>query len=401
MSVIMKFGGTSVGTIEKIHQVAQHIKKVKEEEQHVVIVVSAMGKSTDHLIQLAKQVSNNLDKREIDTLLATGEQQTIALLSIALNGIGVDAISLTGFQAGFKTTSTHTKSIIKDVDVSRVMTHLKEGKVVVVAGFQGMSDTGDITTLGRGGSDTSAVALAAKLGYKCEIYTDVDGIYTVDPRVYKDASKLDYISYDELMEMASKGAGVIETRSVELASKFHVPLYIARSLSVKGSGTYIMEQNYLFEEKPITGISITDDVVMVTLESSFNGVKDIKDVFNVISSENINLDMISQNIDKLNKLVISFSIDLEDLDTLKECMKNNESVFGKFTTDTTKDLVKIGLVGVGMASNFGVAAKVFDILSDQGVVFYTVSTSEISISCTVDKQNKEEAVSALAIGFNL
>lgn len=401
MSVVMKFGGTSVGTVEQLSSIANHIKQVKNEEKNIVIVVSAMGKSTDHLINLAKQVSSNLDKREIDALLATGEQQTIALLTIALKSVGVNAISLTGFQAGFRTTSSHTKGIIKDVDVTRVVSHLKEDKVVVVAGFQGMSDHGDITTLGRGGSDTSAVALAAKLGYKCEIYTDVDGIYSVDPRVYKDAKKLDYISYDELMEMASKGAGVIETRSVELASKFNVPLYIARSLSEKGSGTIIMKENYLFEEKPITGISITNDVVMVTLESDFSGVENIKDVFNLISSENINLDMISQNIDRSNKLVISFSIDLEDLKDLEKCIKENSEIFGKFQTETTSDLVKLGLVGVGMASNFGVAAKVFDILATNNIPFYTVSTSEISISCTVDKKNKNEAVSALAIGFNL
>lgn len=400
MSVVMKFGGTSVSTPEKITNISKYIKETKKEEKNIVVVVSAMGKSTDHLLTLAKSVGHKMDKRELDTLLATGEQQTIALLSIALKSIGVDAISLTGFQAGFKTTSSHTKGIIKDIEIERVSTHLREGKVVVVAGFQGMSETGDITTLGRGGSDTSAVALAAKLGYICEIYTDVDGIYTVDPRVYDNAKKIDYISYEELMEMASKGAGVIETRSVELASKFNVPLYIARSLSLKGSGTYIMKENYLFEAKPITGISITDDVVMVTLEREFNGVDSIKDVFNCISNENINLDMISQNVDKDNRLVISFSLDLEDLDTLNETIKTND-VFEEFKVDITKDLIKLGLVGVGMASNFGVAAKVFDILASNHIPFYTVSTSEISISCTVDKESKNKAVNSLALGFGL
>ena len=400
MSVVMKFGGTSVSTTEKISQIANYIKQVKNEEENIVIVVSAMGKSTDHLISLAKQVSEKLDKREIDTLLATGEQQTIALLAIALKAQGVDAISLTGFQAGFRTTSSHTKGIIKDVDVTRVLSHLKQGQVVVVAGFQGMSDKGDITTLGRGGSDTSAVALAAKLGYKCEIYTDVDGIYTVDPRVYKDAKHLSNLSYDELMEMASKGAGVIETRSVELASKYNVPLYIARSLSKKGSGTYIMKNNYLFEEKPITGISITDEVVMVTLKSTITSIKEIKNVFNSISRHNINLDMISQNIEQEN-LVVSFSIDLDDLETLEECMAENSETFNHFNVSTTKDLVKLGIVGVGMASNFGVAAKVFDILANRNIPFYTVSTSEISISCTIDKENKSSAVEGLALGFEL
>ena len=400
MSVVMKFGGTSVGTTEQISQIADYIRNVKNEEENIVIVVSAMGKSTDHLISLAKQVSEKLDKREIDTLLATGEQQTIALLAIALKSKGVDAISLTGFQAGFRTTSSHTKGIIKDVDVTRVQSHLEQGQVVVVAGFQGMSDSGDITTLGRGGSDTSAVALAAKLGYKCEIYTDVDGIYTVDPRVYKNAKHISTLSYEELMEMASKGAGVIETRSVELASKYNVPLYIARSLSKKGSGTYIMNSNYLFEEKPITGISITDEVVMVTLKSTIESLSEIKNVFNSISEHNINLDMISQNIEHDN-VVISFSIDLADLETFEECMITHSDVYNHFDVSTTKDLIKLAIVGVGMASNFGVAAKVFDILANRNIPFYTVSTSEISISCTIDSIHKDCAVEGLALGFEL
>ncbi len=401
MGVVMKFGGTSVGTIEHINDVAHHIKKIKEEQEKIVIVVSAMGKKTDELIDLAKQLSKDLPRREIDTLLATGEQQTIALLTIALKAIGVDAISLTGFQAGFITTSSHTKGIIKDVDITRILQHLKTNKVVVVAGFQGITNEGDITTLGRGGSDTSAVALAAKLGYPCEIYTDVDGIYTVDPKLYKNAKKLNELSFEEMMEMASLGAGVVETRSIELAKKYNVPLYIAKSLSKKGTGTYIMNETYLFEEKPITGISVTDNVAMVTLEGVSNNFYVVSSVFNLLSNESINLDMISQSIDKENNLVISFSIDDEDVSSFNNLVKENQNIFNNVKTEVSQDLIKLSLVGVGMASNFGVAAKVFDTLAKAKIPFYHISTSEISISCTVSLKDKTLAVENLAKAFNL
>lgn len=396
----MKYGGTSVATIEKIDQIAQYVSQVKEVEKNIVIVVSAMGKSTDELIQLAKELSPNLPRRELDTLLSTGEQKTIALLTIALKKHGVDAISLTGFQAGFVTTSTHTKGIIKDVKIDRVSQHLNMGQVVVVAGFQGMSESGDITTLGRGGSDTSAVALAAKLGYRAEIYTDVDGIYTVDPRVYKKARKLDKLSFEEMMEMASLGAGVIETRSVELAKKFNVELYIARSLSEKGSGTYIMNDQYLFESKPITGISVTNNVAMVTLEGQNNQVT-AAHVFQAVSNENIILDMINQTIDDKNNLVISFSIDMDDIDLFEESIEKNPQIFESFNVEIRKSICKLSLVGVGMATNFGVASKVFTTLTNNGITYYHISTSEISISCTIDEDLQGKAVNALAGEFRL
>jgi aspartate kinase len=308
---------------------------------------------------------------------------------------------LTGFQAGFVTTSSHTKGIIKDIDIDRVLRHLKEEKAVVVAGFQGISEDGDITTLGRGGSDTSAVALAAKLGYKCEIYTDVDGIYTVDPRVYNKAKKIDTISYEELMEMALQGAGVIETRSVELAKKFNVPLYIAKSLSQEGSGTFIMNENYLFESKPITGISITENVAMVTLEQSKSNPKAITNIFNLVTKESISLDMISQNVDKQNNVVVSFSMNYDDLQTFLDLESKNPQAFEGIKVESQTGLIKLSLVGVGMASNFGVASKVFDTLTSQDIPMYTVSTSEISISITTDSSYKGQATKALAEAFHL
>lgn len=295
MGRVLKFGGTSVATTSHIKNIASYIKEQGDDE--IVVVVSAMGKYTDELIKLASDITIDIDKRELDMLLATGEQQTIALLTIALKEVGVNAISYTGAQAGVITTDDHSKGIIKDVNISRVRESLDQGLVVVVAGFQGVTESGNISTLGRGGSDTSCVALAAKLGFDAEIYTDVDGIYTVDPRVFKDAKKLDKISYEEMMEMASLGAGVIETRSVELAKKYNVPLYIARSLSEKGSGTMI-ENGYLFEDKPITGLSIKKDIVMVTLEDVTCDIAVVSNVFKLVSEQNISVDMINQNVDK-------------------------------------------------------------------------------------------------------
>lgn len=233
MNIVEKYGGTSVGTIEQIKKIALHAKKMKEQGHQLIIVASAMGKTTNQLIELASSVTDNPNKRELDSLLSTGEQQTITLLAMAINALGVNAVSLTGYQAGFLTSHHHSHALIKDIDTTTLQSHLNDGKVVVVAGFQGATEYGDITTLGRGGSDTTAVALAAKLGFDCHIFTDVDGIYTIDPRLYVKAKKLKSISYEEMMQMACLGAGVLETRSVELASKYNVNLFLGRALDRK------------------------------------------------------------------------------------------------------------------------------------------------------------------------
>ncbi|MCF7926690.1 MAG: aspartate kinase [Candidatus Izimaplasma sp.] len=400
MGIVLKYGGTSLSSINQIKDIAKYIKKLKEKERKVVVVVSAMGKTTDYLISLAKKITSDIPPRELDTLLSTGEQQTIALLTMALKNNRVDAVSLTGQQAGLITTKSHTKGIIRDVRAERVITHLNNNQVVVVAGFQGISAEGDITTLGRGGSDTSAVAIAAKLGFKCHIYTDVKGIYTVDPRVYKQAKQIKEISYIETMEMSALGTSVLETRSVELAKKYNVKLYLAASLSQEGSGTYIMNKEYLFEEKPITGISVTDNVVMITLEGESHMLKNLSNLFKKVSEENINLDMISQNTDKENNLVLSFSIDYDDLTIFNQLIKNTETL-DEFMIESKTDLIKISLVGVGMASHFGIASRVFSTLSKANISYYHVSTSEISISCTVDKVSKEKAIEKLAKEFDL
>lgn len=400
MGVVLKYGGTSVASTEKLMNIASYIKTIKDEEP-IVIVVSAMGKTTDELVSLAKEFTNDLHQREMDTLLSIGEQKTIALMTMALHKEGIDAISLTGAQAGFITTPSYTKGIIKDINITRITGYLNAGKVVVVAGFQGMTEDGDITTLGRGGSDTSAVALAAKLGYRCEIYTDVDGIHTVDPRYYPQSKKMDQISYTECMEMSVHGAGIIETRAVELAKKYNVKLYIAKSLSEKGSGTMIMNESYLFEDKPITGIAITESVVMLTIQGKNQDNQMISQAFELISQANINLDMISQSIDQMNQVVISFSIDEDDLIDIEKLVKANPQVFKDFKVSVKKNLVKLSLIGVGMASHFGVASKVFTTLNKANISFYHVSTSEISISCTIDNHYKNEAVHILSKEFHL
>jgi aspartate kinase len=267
-TIVQKYGGTSVGSIDKMKDIAKKVIKQRDKGNDVVVVVSAMGKSTDRLVEMAKEISQNPCKRELDMLMSTGEQVSISLLSMIFKEQGYDSISLTGFQAGIKTEGFHTKNRVAEINIDIIKNHLSEGKVVVVAGFQGINENGDITTLGRGGSDTTAVALAAKLNCTCEIYTDVEGIYSVDPRVYSKAKKLDYISYEEMMELSSLGAGVMETRAVEIGFKYNIPIYVALN---KGDikGTYIKEYDENMEQKVITGLTSTDDVLMVTMNNPY------------------------------------------------------------------------------------------------------------------------------------
>ena len=401
MGTVMKFGGTSVATVEKMQSIAKFVRNRRETGESIVVVVSAMGKTTDRLVEMAANLSEHPDPRELDMLLSTGEQQSVALLAMGLDAEGVAAISMTGAQAGIRTEGKYTRNRIANIDASAIEAQHSMGRVVVVAGFQGMNEAGDITTLGRGGSDTTAVALAAKLGFACEIYTDVDGIYTVDPRHYPKAKRLSHLTYTECMEMSALGAGVIETRSVELAKKYNVELYIARSLSTQGSGTTIMNEDYMFEAKPITGLSITDNVVMITLKGIDNDNRRVAGIFQVVSDHNINLDMISQTIDQHNRLVLSFSIDGDDLEEWHQLQSGHENLFRGLDIETHDNLVKLSLIGVGMASHFGVAARVFETLADADIPFYHVSTSEISISVTVDNAHQNPAIHRLAEVFQL
>ena len=400
MRVVQKYGGTSVGTIERIQNIARHLAKLKKEGNDLVVVVSAMGKMTDELIAKAKALNPNPNRRELDRLMSTGEQQSIALLSIALHTEGVEAISLTGIQAGISTTGLHTKSKIKDIDSSRIESHLNEDKIVIVAGFQGFNEDGDVTTLGRGGSDTSAVALAAALKCRCEIYTDVDGIYTVDPRAYSPAKKLDTISYEEMMEMSNLGAGVMEVRAVELGKKYGVEIYVARSLGNE-SGTYIKERDDKMEAKLITGLSINDNILMVGVKNIPNNPKDIALIFVELGKAHVNVDMISQSLLNKEILDLSFTCPLTEEDLFDNAMEIIKEKLPSIEVCKKIDTVKVSLVGIGMMSHSGVAANIFQIFAKEDVKFYQVTTSEISISYTIDRKNREKAVNALAKEFGL
>lgn len=398
--VVQKYGGSSVATIEKIKAVAERVIERKKKGDEVVVVVSAMGKTTDHLINMAKEISPNPNRRELDMLMSTGEQVSIALLSIAFQQFGYDAISLTGFQAGILTEGMHTKNRIADVRIENVKKHLDEGKIVIVAGFQGINQFGDITTLGRGGSDTSAVALASKLKCTCEIYTDVEGIYNVDPRMYSNAKKLDNISYEEMMEMASLGAGVMEARAVEIACKYNIPIYVALNTGEK-LGTYIKEYDETMENKAITGLTASDDVLMVTIRNVPCKAKSIALIFERIAKYNVNIDMISQTAPLDGYVNVSFTTSKEDIYTIDDITKEIKKEIPTIKVSKELDISKISVVGIGMMKQSGVAAKVFTILSENNIEFKQVTTSEISISYTIDSKDKGRAVTALAKELNL
>jgi len=366
-----------------------------------VIVASAMGGTTDDLITLAHQFGDEVPKRELDALLATGEQKTVALLAIALQNLGVPAVSMTGFQSGFITTDHYSKARIKEINTERTEQFLKEGKVVVLAGFQGISEEGDITTLGRGGSDTTAVAIAAQLGWDCEIYTDVDAIHTADPKIYPNAKKLDQITYEEIMELTSSGAGILETRSVELAKKYNVKLFIGKSLEEdKRKGTYVMNDSIYIEDMPVTGITISDDCSIYSLKGMENNGVEIAKLFQLLADLNINVDMISKQTYGENKCTVSFSCTDTQSKDLDQAINNHEILSG-ISIEKQSNLSILSLVGVGMVTATGVASKVFSILAREGIAYYQITTSEISISVTVNRDDKIKAVIALCEAFGL
>ena len=395
--LVHKYGGTSVGTTERIKRIAKRVIAEKEKGNDMVVVVSAMGKTTDYLVEMSKEIAINPNKREMDLILSTGEQVSIALLSMAFQEFGYDAIALTGFQAGIKTYGPHTKNKILDIDDEKIKNYLKEGKVVVVAGFQGVNENGDITTLGRGGSDTTAVAIAAKLGCPCHIYTDVDGIYSVDPRLYKEAKKLDVISYEEMMEMASLGAGVMEPRAIEIGCKYNIPIYVASSINDVG-GTYIKEYDEKMEGNIVTGLSVCDDILMVTVSHILYNLDHVATLFEKLAIENVNVDMISQTAPVDGYINVSFTAPKDDLFIIEKVMRDLE---GKVEISIENEITKISVVGIGMRNQSGVSGRLFRILADNEISFRQVTTSEISISYTIDKKDKEKAVRALSNELNL
>ena len=399
-TVVLKYGGSSVSSVEKMKALAQRILQRRDAGMDVVVVVSAMGKTTNHLLELAHEASSSPSKREIDLLLSTGEQVSISLFSMILNDMGYPAIGLTGTQAGIKTKGLHTRNTIEDIDVSRIQKHLSEGKIVLVAGFQGVNALGDITTLGRGGSDTTAVALASKLGCNAEIYTDVHGIYGVDPRLYPKASKLDFISFEEMKEMAFLGAKVMEPRSIEIAHRFNTAVYVG-SAHEDVPGTWIKESDASMEEKSISGLSVSENVMMVNVRKLPAQAKHMANLFIRLAENDINVDMITQSQHPNGMMDVAFTTSLEELDMVQSVLKTITDEVPQCEWDIDQDCVKVSVVGIGMRTQTGVAAKLFALLSDADIGFKLVTTSEISISYTLSKKDKLRAVDVIAEHFHL
>ncbi|EPY2277006.1 aspartate kinase [Clostridium sporogenes] len=398
-TIVQKYGGTSVATVEKIKNVAKSIVKRKKEGNDIVVVVSAMGHTTDNLINLAKDISNVPDKRELDALISTGEMVSSSLLSMAIKELGEDAISYTAYQINISTNGQHGKSLINDIDEKKIDKSLKEGKVVVVAGFQGINCDGNITTLGRGGSDTSAVAIAAKLNNAiCEIYTDVDGIYSVDPRVYDKAKKLDYIDYEEMLELSSLGAQVMHSRSIELAEKYNIPIYVGLS-NGNIKGTVIRGMNNMnMEIKSVTGLATSDDDVAITMEDINENINIVADIFTKLAEKQINVDMISQTAPINSRISLSFTIPKEDL---QDGMKIIKRYASKDKIKIDENLTKFSIVGIGMKNTSGVAAKMLKIFSDNNIKVKMITTSEIRITCAINVEDKINAINLVAKEFNL
>ena len=399
-TVVLKYGGSSVSSVEKMKALAQRILQRRDAGMDVVVVVSAMGKTTNHLLELAHEASSSPSKREIDLLLSTGEQVSISLFSMILNDMGYPAIGLTGIQAGIKTKGLHTRNTIEGIDVSRIRKHLSEGKIVLVAGFQGVNALGDITTLGRGGSDTTAVALASKLGCNAEIYTDVQGIYGVDPRLYPKAQKLDFISFEEMKEMAFLGAKVMEPRSIEIAHRFNTAVYVG-SAHEDVPGTWIKESNASMEEKSISGLSVSENVMMVNVRKLPAQAKHMANLFIRLAESDINVDMITQSQHPNGMMDVAFTTSLEELDMVQSVLKTITDEVPQCEWDIDQDCVKVSVVGIGMRTQTGVAAKLFALLSDANIGFKLVTTSEISISYTLSKKDKLRAVEVIAEHFHL
>lgn len=397
MNIVEKYGGSSVETIDKIKAIAKHAADLKKAGHNLVIVASAMGKTTNKLLAMASEIGEHVNKRELDSLLSTGEQRTVTLMAMAIEQEGISAVSMTGFQCGFKTSEDHTYAKIHDIEIERVRAQVEQGKIVVVAGFQGVSEAGEITTLGRGGSDTTAVALAAKLGWECHIYTDVNGIYTIDPRIYPAAKRLKEITYDEMMQMACGGSGVLETRSVELASKYKVKLYLGKSLEDTRKGTYIMEQTYL-ETMPITGISAKDDYAIVRVNDLPNDGVYIARLFEKMAKLNIVVDTISQQLTHDEKVNFSFSCDRISSDALAKHLPELEE---QYPITRMLGFVKLSIVGIGMSTRSGIASRVLRCLCEKQIQYFLVTSSEICITLTIASQDKKEAIDALAKEFNL
>ncbi len=402
MSVIVqKYGGTSVGTVEKIRHVAQRVVATKMEGNDVVVVVSAMAGETDRLINLANEMVDKPDGREYDMMVSTGEQVSIALLSMAIKTLGHKAISLLGFQLKISTNSDFTKARIESIEADKITDAFKQGTIVVVAGFQGIDDKDNITTLGRGGSDTTAVAIAGVLkADMCEIYTDVEGVYTTDPTICPNAKKLEKISYDEMLEMASLGAKVLHTRSVEFAKKYDVPIHV-RSTFSDNPGTIVSKEEAIMEKVVVSGVTYNKNEAKITIVKVPDNPGIASKIFTPIANANINVDMIIQNVSEDGFTDLTFTVPETDLKRALEVVKGVVKEIGATDFQYDKDIVKVSIVGVGMRSHAGVAAEMFSVLASEGINIMMISTSEIKISCVVSSKYTELAVRVLHDAFGL
>jgi aspartate kinase len=399
--IVQKFGGTSVANPQKIKAVAERVMGYSRKGHRMVVVLSAMAGETNRFVDLANQMQAIPDPREMDVLLATGEQATIALFAMAVKDAGLDAISLLGDQVKITTDRMHTKARIQTIDAALINRHLDAGKIVVVAGFQGVTEDGDLTTLGRGGSDTTAVALAAALkADECEIYTDVEGVYTTDPNVCKNARKIDRISYDEMLELASLGAKVLDIRSVGFAKRYKVPVHV-RSTFTETEGTWVVEEDKEMESNPVSGVTCNKNEARITISKVPDVPGTASKIFTPITSQGIVVDMIIQNTREGKLTDMTFTVPRTDYKKTMQIMKKVVADIGAEGVTGSDNIAKVSIVGVGMRNHAGIASTMFKVLSDEGINILMISTSEIKVSCVIEEKYTELAIRALHDAFHL
>jgi aspartate kinase len=399
--IVQKFGGSSVANPERIKRVAQRVVETRRAGHDVVVVVSALGDTTDELLQLASQITYNPSERELDMLMATGEQVSVALLAMAIHELGEDAVSFTGAQVGILTDGVHTKARLVDINTNRISEELGKGRIVIVAGFQGVSMTQEITTLGRGGSDLTAVALAKALqAGVCEIFTDVEGVYTADPRIVPQARKLPVISYDEMLEMASLGAQVMQARSIFVAKRFGIPIHVRSSFSQR-EGTMIQKSVKAMEDIVVSGVTLQKDEAKVTIRDVPDRPGMAAEIFRELAAKGVNVDMIVQNVSREGSTDLSFTVVKSDLPATLRVTRSVSHRIGAGEVTTDEGVAKLSIVGIGMRSHSGIAAKMFEAMARERINIEMISTSEIKISCVIRKAHAERAVRAVHRAFGL
>lgn len=396
---VLKFGGSSVADFPKIKEISYYLKERIEKGEQLIVVVSAMGKTTDQLLASVHDLTDNPNEKDLAMLLTTGEQQTISFLSLVLNDIGVRAKPLTGYQAGIETIGKHLKSKISSIKGDLLENLFEEQDLLIVAGFQGFNKEGELTTLGRGGSDTTAVAVASAMQCPCEIYTDVLGVYSTDPRIFPEAKRLDQISFEEMMEMSALGAGVLETRSVELANNYNIPIYLGKTLADE-KGTWIVPNDQILERKAVTGVALDKEMAHVTITYPSYDRNFLSDLFKQLDEAEINIDMISQIQNKEGQQ-FSFTFKESDENELIHLFNSLKETYTVLYFKIESTYCKVSVIGAGMRDMTGVASKIFKTLLDGDITFYQVTTSEISVSYVVDESNGEKATRLLCETFNL